>query len=279
MTQLTRTWWGKRFIEALEGFSDPARLSRGRSYARNDRIRSWNRHNGKVTAKIEGNINPYFGVYKKPMYNTVVEIKPIPSTTWIKIVKRLSSKASLVSQLLLNEMPDGIEEHLADLKVHLLPQSEDDFKTYCSCPDYLNPCKHIAGLCYFLAAKLDQDAFLLFELRGLPRSALEEQLSKSPLGKVLATALEEQELSLQPVDSYYTRPQREPVSSKMTYQAFWKGEKPLPQELEPLPKPGLPAIVIRKGGDYPAFWHQNQSFIDVMIEFYERVRKQNKDLL
>ncbi len=279
MTQLTRTWWGKRFIKALEDFSDPARLSRGRSYALSDRIRSWNMHNGRVTAKIEGNINPYFGVYKKPMYNTVVEIKPIPLAIWTKIIKRLASKASLVSQLLLNEMPDNIEESLADLKVDLLPRSEDDFITTCSCPDYSNPCKHIAGLCFFLAAKLDQDPFLLFELRGLPRSALNEQLSKTPLGKVLATALAEQELSLQPVDSYYTRPQQQPVSSKMAYHDFWKGEKPLPSKLEPLPKPGLPAIAIRKGGDYPAFWHQNQSFIAVMMEFYERVRKQNKDVL
>jgi uncharacterized Zn finger protein len=279
MTQLTRTWWGKRFIEALEDFSDPARLSRGRSYALSDRIRSWNRHNGKVTAKIEGNINPYFGVYKKPIYNTVVEIKPIPPATWRKIIERLASKASLISQLLLNEIPDNIEENLADLKVDLLPRSEEDFITNCSCPDYWNPCKHIAGLCYFLAKQLDQDPFLLFELRGLTRSNLNEQLSKTPLGKILATTLEEQELSLQPVDSYYPRPHQEPVSSNMTYHAFWKGEKPLPSQPEPLSQPGIPAIPIRKGGDYPAFWHQNQSFIEVMIEFYERVRKRNKDLL
>lgn len=277
MTQLTRTWWGKRFIEALEDFSDPARLSRGRSYAVSDRIRSWHIQHGKVTANIEGNVNPYFGVYKKPMYHTVVEIKPIPPAKWSKIVKRLASKASLVSQLLLNEMPDNIEDSLADLKVDLLPHSVEDFITHCSCPDYWNPCKHIAGLCYFLANKLDQDPFLLFELRGLPRSALNEQLSKTPLGKILATALEGQEPPLQSVDSYYTRPHQEPVS-KMVYQDFWKGKKPLPSQLEPLSKPGIPAIAIRKGGDYPAFWHQNQSFIDVMIEFYERVRKQNKDV-
>jgi uncharacterized Zn finger protein len=29
MTQLTRTWWGQRFIEALQSFTDPARLARG----------------------------------------------------------------------------------------------------------------------------------------------------------------------------------------------------------------------------------------------------------
>lgn len=277
MTQLTHTWWGKRFIEALEGFSDPARLGRGRSYAHSGRIRSWDLRDGKVSAKIKGNINPYYGVTQTPFYRTTVEIKPIPSATWTKIIKRLAGKASLISQLLLNEMPAELEDNLASLNVHLLPHSEDDFITACSCPDYWNPCKHIAGLCYFLAAQLDQDPFLLFELRGLPRSALKQELLKTPLGKVLATALEEQEPAPQPVDTYYTRPQREPAAD-MGYAGFWKGEKPLPARLEPLSKPALPAIIVRRGGDYPPFWHQRQSFIDVMIEFYERVRKQNKEL-
>jgi uncharacterized Zn finger protein len=95
---------------------------------------------------------------------------------------------------------------------------------------------------------------------------------------VLATALEGQALSPQSVNSYYTRPHQEPAS-EIAYQDFWKGKKPLPSQLEPLAKPVIPAIAIRKGGDYPTFWHQNQSFIEVMIEFYERVRKQNKDVL
>jgi len=31
-------WWGKRFIEALEEFTDSARLGRGRSYASGGKI-------------------------------------------------------------------------------------------------------------------------------------------------------------------------------------------------------------------------------------------------
>jgi hypothetical protein len=33
MAQFSRTWWGQRFIEALEQFTDPARLGRGRAFA------------------------------------------------------------------------------------------------------------------------------------------------------------------------------------------------------------------------------------------------------
>ena len=39
MAQFSRTWWGQRFIQALEEFSDEARLGRGRAYARNGKVK------------------------------------------------------------------------------------------------------------------------------------------------------------------------------------------------------------------------------------------------
>ncbi|MFO1430893.1 MAG: SWIM zinc finger family protein [Candidatus Competibacteraceae bacterium] len=277
MAALTRTWWGKRFIAALEGFTDPGRLGRGRSYARSSRIQKFSIRQGQVKATVEGNINPYFGVYKTPYYSTTVEMIPIAENRWPDIIKHLAGHAGIVAKLLMNEMPDEIEEAFTKLGVHLLPRSGKDFKTQCSCPDYYNPCKHIAGLCYFFANKLDQDPFLLFELRGLPRNKLRDELAKTPLGKALAQSLEATELPLQPVESYYTRPQRIPMES-CSYDRFWSGEHRLSTTLEPLPPlPVLPAVLVRKGGDYPPFWQQDRSFIEVMSEFYERVRKQLKE--
>ena len=40
----------------------------------------------------------------------------------------------------------------------------------------------------------------------------------------------------------------------------------------------MPALLIKKGGDYPAFWHRDGSFIDVMEELYERVRTKQSQL-
>jgi len=277
MAKLTRTWWGQRFIAALEKFTDPGRLGRGRSYARNGRILSHSLSKGKVTAKVEGNINPYFGVYETPIYNTTVQLGQIAEAQWQRIIQRFGSKASFVSQLLMNAMPDAIEETVADLGLHLLPHDRKDFQTRCSCPDSYNPCKHIAGVCYLLAARLDKDPLLLFELRGLSRQQLKQELLNTPLGNALAKMLETQELPPQPVESYYTRPQPGIVPA-VGYQPFWTGEKRLPETLEPVSAPGLPAILIRKAGDYPAFWQQDRSFVEVMSEIYEYLRKQNKAL-
>jgi uncharacterized Zn finger protein len=58
MAQFSRTWWGQRFIAALEEFTDRARLGRGRSYASGGRIIEYTLSKGTVTAKVRGSINP-----------------------------------------------------------------------------------------------------------------------------------------------------------------------------------------------------------------------------
>ncbi|VXD16629.1 SWIM zinc finger family protein [Planktothrix paucivesiculata] len=279
MAQFSRTWWGKQFIEALEAFSDPARLGRGRSYARNGKILKSSIDQNRITATVKGSINPYFGVYKEPRYKINIEITPISSSDWSKAIKVLSSKASFVSKLLMNEVPNNIEDVFSDLGLHLLPQSEKDFKTTCSCPDWSNPCKHIAGVYYLVASQLDDDPFLLFQLRGLSKDVLKAELSQSPLGQILSQELTTQEVSVQPSTSFYTTVETEGVSEKMSAREFWLGNHRLPQVVEESSSVSLPAILIKKQGDFPAFWKKEHSFIQVMEEFYKRVKTKNKNLI
>lgn len=279
MSQFSRTWWGKRFIEALEDFTDSARLGRGRSYARNGKIKEYQINGGKITAKVRGSVNPYFGVYKEPLYKTTIEITAIAPGDWSKVISHLGSKAGLISKLLMNEVPDNIEETFAELKLHLLPNSRHDFKTDCSCPDWENPCKHIAGVYYLVASELDQDPFLLFELRGISRTKLQQELARSPLGKALSSALDSEEIAPVPVNSYYTQPKKVAAIAPGSPREFWLGEKRLPQEIEAVSSVSIPALIVKKGGDFPPFWHKDLSFLDVMEELYQRVRTKNKELL
>ena len=279
MAQFSRTWWGQRFIAALEEFTDEARLGRGRSYASNGRIIEYTLSKGTVTAKVRGSINPYFGVYKEHIYNTSITIKDITSDDWAKVIRQIASRADLITKLLLKEMPDTIEDVFSGLGLHLLPHSERDFLTDCSCPDYVNPCKHIAGVYYLLASALDNDPFLMFELRGLSRNDLHAELIRSPLGEILASALESDEEPLvEPITSYYTSPIREPITVEATHKEFWTGAKRLPSPMANALQPGVPAVLIKKQGDYPPFWHKDVSFISVMEDLYERVRTKNKQM-
>ena len=280
MASFTRTWWGDRFIEALESFTESNRLGRGRSYARGGKVKSFEINGHRITAKVRGSVNPYFGVYKEPTYDISIEMKPIAKADWSKAIQALASKASMVSKLMLKEVPDDIETVFNKLNLNLLPHDRSDFKTSCSCPDYSNPCKHIAGVYYLVAGQLDQDPFLLFELRGLSRADLQAELKRSPLGQALSAELDAKPIELESSESLYTRPLRVgEADSQPLLKEFWQGKKRLPQAIDPVMPNSVPAILIKKQGDFPAFWQKDGSFIEAMEELYQRVKVKNSESL
>ena len=300
MATYGRTWWGQRFLTALERFTNPGRLGRGRAYANNGRIVEHKLERGAVNAKVRGSINPYYGVYEEPIYKTTIKITQFAAADWSRAISRIAGRADLITKLLQQEMPDAIEDAFEQDGLHLLPQGQDDFKTSCSCPDWDNPCKHIAGVYYLLAKDLDGDPFVLFELRGLSREALHAELVKSPLGAILASSLQTDEIPLAPVKSFHTRPTKvtagwqptngkQPPRSKtaaagppVSHRAFWAG----PRRLVPAraaaaassSQARVSALLVKKQGDFPPFWHRDNSFIEVMEELYDRVRTKSPQM-
>lgn len=251
MAHVSRTWWGQRFIAALEQFTDPGRLGRGRSYAHNGRILDYTLERGTVTATVRGSINPYFGVYDEPRYRTTITMQPIAAAEWATVIAQIAARADLVTKLLLGEMPDRIEEVFSALGLHLLPHSQHEFKTNCSCPDYANPCKHIAGVYYLLAASLDHDPFVMFELRGLSRDHLRAELGRSSLGQILSSALVEEDVTVASADSYYIRPAKDPAPAVASHKEFWTGAKRLPALTAPPSQPHVSALLVKSRATIP----------------------------
>jgi uncharacterized Zn finger protein len=73
-------------------------------------------------------------------------------------------------------MPEQIEAAFQAAGVTLFPAAEDDLTTDCTCPDWANPCKHVAAVFYLLGERFDADPFLMFELRGRTQAQLVEAL-------------------------------------------------------------------------------------------------------
>src|SRR5439155_11803459 len=88
------------------------------------------------------------------------------------LLQALAGQALFTAKLLAGEMPQDIEQVFKDADLSLFPQKLPDLETDCSCPDYSNPCKHIAAVYYLLGEEFDRDPFLLFRLRGLGREEL-----------------------------------------------------------------------------------------------------------
>ncbi len=283
MAKFTRTWWGQSFLTALEQFTDSGRLSRGRSYANGRKIKHFEMDCEQVTAEVRGSVNPYYGVYEEPTYTTTIEFDTISRAKWAAIIALMASKVSILSQLLVGEIPENVEESFEPLGVRLLPHAKDDFESHCDCPDWSNPCKHIAGVYYLVAAELDRDPLKLFELRGLSRENLHAELAKTPLGMALSAELMTENKGVEPSERLYPQPVAVDISKKHSLRDFWQPEKPLPaalaDDIEKPPSASVSAILVKKQGDFPPFWERDNSFIEVMEEFYTRVRTKNNDIL
>src|SRR6266487_7050799 len=152
------TWWSKRWIGVLESFNMGARLTRGRSYARQGQVLSIDIEPGLVKAKVQGS-------RPKP-YNVKIQLRPLSDQDWDKVTEAMAAQAIFAAKLLAGEMPTDIEEVFRAVHVSLFPTALKDLETDCSCPDWENPCKHIADVYYLLAERFDEDPFLIFKLRG-----------------------------------------------------------------------------------------------------------------
>jgi uncharacterized Zn finger protein len=70
------------------------------------------------------------------------------------------SKPDVSASLLNNELHPCFESACKNLVLN-------GFDSECSCPDYENPCKHIAALFYVLAEEVDKAPQMLFHLAGI----------------------------------------------------------------------------------------------------------------
>jgi uncharacterized Zn finger protein len=162
------TWWSRRFIELLESFGVGSRLQRGRNYARSGQVVELEVEHGVVLAKVQGS--------RYSPYRVRIRFKALSESQWRRAEKAMASQALPLAQLLAGEMPYDIEELLASCKLALFPRSNGELVATCTCPDWENPCKHIAATYYILAERFDEDPFLIFTWRGRDRDELLERL-------------------------------------------------------------------------------------------------------
>jgi len=162
-------WWSKRWVALLESFKMGARLDRGRSYARKGQVISIDVQKGRVRSKVQG-------TQSKP-YDIEIRFAQIAEAEWDRAIEAMASKAIFAAKLLSGEMPADIEDAFVEAGSSLFP-GRKDIKTSCSCPDWADPCKHIAAVYYLMAEKFDEDPFLIFELRGKTKEEIIEALRR-----------------------------------------------------------------------------------------------------
>jgi uncharacterized Zn finger protein len=243
----SKTWWGKRWIQALEAFGWDNRLARGRSYARSGQVVDLEVTLGQVAADVQGS-------QPRP-YRVTIGLKPLTEQQWEQAFQALAGQAAYSAQLLAGEMPAEIDEVMANAQASLFPTTAGDLMTECSCPDWVNPCKHVAAVHYLLAEEIDRDPFLLFTLRGKDREAMMLGLRRARGAEAAAAAGSEA-----PAEA--ARP--------LSVETFWEtGTAMADWRVIPAP-PAVPDAVLRRLGP-PDFADDPQSLQTRLQTIYAQV--------
>jgi len=160
------TWWSHRFVEVLESYGLGARMQRGRRYARSGQVVTLQVRTATIAAQVQGS--------RRTPYLVTISLREPTVRQWKAIDATMRSKVGFVARLLAGEVPADLEEVFRSAGVALFPGTWRELRADCSCPDWENPCKHIAAVLYVFADRLDADPWLLLAWRGRTRDQILE---------------------------------------------------------------------------------------------------------
>jgi len=110
------TWWGQRWIAALEalGAVYANRLPRGRAYARAGRVVDVTVGAGTVTARVQGS--------RARPYRVTLRLPPFDDAVWEHAVEALAGELRHAAALLDGRMPEDGDDILGSCGVSLFPR-------------------------------------------------------------------------------------------------------------------------------------------------------------
>jgi uncharacterized Zn finger protein len=136
-------------------------MQRGRRYARSGQVMSLDITPGLIAAQVQGS--------RRTPYLVTVQSPQPSALQWSKVDDAFAARVGFAAQLLAGEVPTELEGVFSEAGVALFAATWGDVQANCNCPDWENPCKHIAAVLYVYADLLDTDPWLLLLWRGRTR--------------------------------------------------------------------------------------------------------------
>ena len=159
---IARSFWGRRWCEHLESFSDYAnRLPRGRTYVRNGSVCHLAIRTGRIDAIVSGS----------ELYDVTIRIDKLKAAAWKSVKSRCSGQIGSMLELLQGKLSRQVMGVVTDRQRGLFPKP-GEIRFDCSCPDWASMCKHVASVLYGVGSRLDDRPESLFLLRGVDTEEL-----------------------------------------------------------------------------------------------------------
>ncbi len=255
------TWWGKKWINTLESFNMGQRLKKGKMYARTGQVMEIEIKQDRIIAMVQGS--------RRTPYEVIIELDTWSDNTKDKVLDIICSNGPILGYILAGDIPYELEDLLKKQEIYLFPHSYKEIHTFCTCPDWSNPCKHIAAVFYLIASELDHNPGIIFKLRGLDIRQLREMIynPKNRDHKIFDDKNIEdvqEEMILNVLEKYK---KNYGETGKRQLKNFWEVKQGDLRFKAPFSPPPIHASVVKRLG-IPPFWRGNTDFISHMEKNY-----------
>ncbi len=162
-TARATTWWGKAWVRAVEEAAyAEGDLRAARTLARGGHVGQIATEPGRYVAAVEDGR----GVWTVEGTIPVLDPRDVDA-----LVETVAAESGRVAALLAGDLPHTLVEHAEEAGVELLPYG-GELGSSCTCDHWADPCVHALAALQQLAWLVEDDPFVLLQLRGLPRDDL-----------------------------------------------------------------------------------------------------------
>lgn len=157
------TWWGRAWVRAVEEAAyAESDLRAARTLARHGHVGQVATEPGRYVAAVEDARGTW------TVDGTIPVLDPRDVDALVEVV---AAEAGRVAALLGGDLPHTLVEHAEEAGVELLPYG-GELGSSCTCDHWADPCGHALAVLQQLAWLVEDDPFVLLQLRGLPRDEL-----------------------------------------------------------------------------------------------------------
>lgn len=158
------SWWAKEWKRRLEKMELRGRLGRGKNYALSGQVMKLEIAGNRVSAQVVGT--------REEPYQVTIDFRVPEGKGRKRIIEKIAREPMMVARLLADDMPTEVEMIFNEEGYDLFPggklaPGKYDMTTSCSCPDYVNPCKHTSAVLLILGEEVARKPATLLELRGI----------------------------------------------------------------------------------------------------------------
>ena len=157
------SWWGRAWVRATEEAAYAAEdLTAGRALARQGTVGAITLDAGSMVAAVGDG---------EELWSVRVDIPRLDADARAALVETVAAESGRIGALLAGDLPHALVEHAEEAGVELLPYG-GELGARCTCEAWVAPCRHALALVTQVGWLLEDDPFVLFTLRGLPRDEL-----------------------------------------------------------------------------------------------------------